>query len=101
MPLGEGNRGVGRVSVRLGAISAVLAAEPMFVVPAGSRAAAWLAGLLEEWRVDDGPAGEDGFGLGVSVCLPGEHAERVLFEPVVVEPLAGVVVVDISVGGFC
>ncbi len=93
--------GVGRVSVRLGAISAVLAAEPMFVVPAGCRAAAWLAGLLEECWVDGCLGGEDGFGLGVSVCLPGEHAEGVLFEPVVVEPLAGVVVVDVSVGGFC
>ena len=61
----------------------------------------WSAGLLEECWVDGGPTGEDGFGLGVSVCLPGEHAEGVLFEPVVVEPLAGVVVVDVSVGGFC
>ncbi len=61
----------------------------------------WSACLLEKWRIDGGPTGEDSFGLGVSVCLPGEHAEGVLFEPVVVEPLAGVVVVDVSVGGFC
>ncbi len=61
----------------------------------------WSAGLLEKWRVDGGPTGEDSFGLGVSVCLPGDHPQRVLFEPVVVEPLAGVVVVDEPVGGFC
>jgi len=29
---------------------------------------------------------EDGFGLGVSVCLPGEHAQLVGGEPEVVEP---------------
>jgi hypothetical protein len=45
--------------------------------------------------------GEDVFGLGVSVGLPGEHAEGVLFEPVVVESFSGVVVVDEPVGGFC
>ncbi len=61
----------------------------------------WSAGLLEECWVDGGRTGEDGFGLGVSVCLPGDHAEGVLFEPVVVEPLSGVVVVDDPVGGFC
>ncbi len=61
----------------------------------------WSACLLEKWRIDGGPTGEDSFGLGVSVCLPGDHAQRVLFEPVVVEPLAGVVVVDEPVGGFC
>ena len=41
------------------------------------------------------------FGLGVSVGLPGEHTEIVLFEPVVVESFSGVVVVDDPVGGFC
>jgi hypothetical protein len=57
--------------------------------------------LFEGWRVVDLVSGrEDCFGLGVSVGLPGEHAEGVVLEPVVVESLAGMVVVDVSVGGF-
>ncbi|HEX6302404.1 MAG TPA: hypothetical protein VF148_18290 [Acidimicrobiia bacterium] len=43
---------------------------------------------------------EDGFGLCVLVGLPGEHAERVALASVVVETFSGVVVVDVSVGGF-
>ncbi|HEY5890050.1 MAG TPA: hypothetical protein VIW94_05065 [Acidimicrobiia bacterium] len=38
--------------------------------------------------------------MGASVGLPGEHAEVVLFEPVVVESFSGMVVVDEPVGGF-
>ncbi len=38
------------------------------------------------------------FGLGVAVGLPGEHAQRVLLEPVVVESFPGVVIVDEPVG---
>lgn len=60
-----------------------------------------LGGLLESDCVDGLRRGEDVFGLGVSVGLPGEHAEGVLFEPVVVESFSGVVVVDEPVGGFC
>ena len=50
---------------------------------------------MGEW-----PLGEDGFGLCVLVGLPGEHAEGVALEPVVVEAFAGVVVVEVPVGGF-
>ena len=42
--------------------------------------------------------GEDRLGLGVAVCLPGEHRQLVLLESVVVEPFAGEVVVDGAVG---
>jgi hypothetical protein len=44
--------------------------------------------------------GEDGFGLGVAVGLPGEHGEVVGGEAVVVEAFAGKVVIDGAVGGF-
>jgi hypothetical protein len=44
--------------------------------------------------------GEDGFGLGVAVGLPGEHGEVVGGEAEVVEAFAGEVVVDGAVGGF-
>jgi hypothetical protein len=60
-----------------------------------------LGGLLQPDCVDDFGRGEHVFGLGVSVGLPGEHAEGVLFEPVVVESFSGVVVVDDPVGRFC
>ncbi len=60
-----------------------------------------LGGLLESDQVDGLGRGEDVLGLGVSVGLPGEHAEIVLFEPVVVESFSGVVVVDDSVCRFC
>ena len=62
---------------------------------------AGLGGLLEPDLVDGLGGGEDVFGLGVSVGLPGEPAEGVLFEPVVVESFSGVVVVDDPVGRFC
>ncbi len=60
-----------------------------------------LGGLLESDQVDGFGCGEDVFGLGVSVGLPGVHAEGVLFESVVVESFSGVVVVDDPVGRFC
>ena len=59
-----------------------------------------LAGLCEGFGVGEWVLGEDGFGLCVLVGLPGEHAEGVALEPVVVESFSGVVVVDVSVGGF-
>lgn len=60
-----------------------------------------LGGLLKPDYVDGLGGGEGVFGLGVSVGLPGEHAEGVLFEPAVVESFSGVVVVDDPVGRFC
>ena len=45
-------------------------------------------------------SGENCFGLGVAVGLPGEHGEVIGGEAVVVEPFAGEVVVDCAVGGF-
>lgn len=54
-----------------------------------------------EWRAGGGgmaAGGEDGFGLGVAVGLPGEHGEVVGGEAVVVESFAGEVVVDGAVG---
>jgi hypothetical protein len=54
-------------------------------------------GVGRRWRV---AVGEDGFGLGVAVGLPGEHGEVVGGEAEVVEALAGEVVVDGAVGGF-
>jgi hypothetical protein len=60
----------------------------------------WLAGFGEWLGVGECVLGGDGFGLCVLVGLPGEHAEGVALEPVVVESFAGVVVVDTSVGGF-
>ena len=55
--------------------------------------------MKEKW-VDRIAGGEDAFGLGVSVGLPGKHAELVLFEPVMVEPLARMMVVNDPVGRF-
>ena len=49
-----------------------------------------LGGLLDPDCVDDFGRGEDVFGLGVSVGLPGKHVEGVLSEPVVVESFSGV-----------
>ena len=43
---------------------------------------------------------EDCFGLGVSVCLPGELAQLVGGEPEVVESFAGEMAVDDPVGRF-
>jgi hypothetical protein len=57
--------------------------------------------LFERDSVDGFGGGDDVFGLGVSVGLPGEHAEGVLFESVVVKSFSGVVVVDDPVGRFC
>ena len=56
-----------------------------------------LSGLLELWWFDRAAVAENVFCLCVSVCLPGEHAQVVAFEPVVVESFAGVVVVEVSV----
>jgi hypothetical protein len=39
--------------------------------------------------------------LDVAIGLLGEHGQLVFVEPVVVEPLAGEVVVDGAVGRFC
>ena len=75
--------------------------SPTFAVGFFRLACAAQLACLEKWRVVGlALLGEYGFGLGVAVCLPGEHAEGVLFEPVVVESFAGEVVVDVSVGGF-
>jgi hypothetical protein len=64
-----------------------------------ARLLSWPGGVAVSRR---GPVavGEDGFGLGVAVGLPGEHREMVGGEAVVVEAFAGEVVVDGAVGGF-
>lgn len=49
----------------------------------------------------DQPGSEYRLSLGVSVNLPGQHAELVHFEPEMVEAFARQVVVDGPVGGFC
>lgn len=57
--------------------------------------------LSESDPVDSLRRNENVFGLSVSEGLPGEHAEIVLLESVVVESFSGVMVVDAPADRWC